>query len=286
MSIDDERITSHDLRTAEGDGTLQWVASTYSAENDAVYDGIARAGTRIVTFAPILRHQLVPLAPALQELCRLGASGIGTPVEIEFALDLRAKKLGVLQMRPLVLTREMDEQDLSGIAREQLLCRSGQVLGHGVIRDLCDLVVVGADTYDRSRSHDVAREIAALNAHLLDEKRDYLLIGPGRWGSNDPLLGIPVKWDQISGARAIVESDFRDLSVDPSQGSHFFQNLTAFQVGYFSVNPRVRDSFVDWEWLAAQPALSERAHVRHIRLDRGVTVKMNGRERRGVILKP
>ena len=285
-TIDDERILSHDLRTAESDGTLQWVASTYSAENDAIYDGIARAGTRIVTFVPILRNHLVPLAPALDALCRLGTSGIGTPVEIEFALDLKAKKLGVLQMRPLVLNREMDEQDLTGIPREQLLCRSAQVLGHGVIRDLYDLVVVGADTYDRSRSHDVAREIAALNARLLDEKRDYLLIGPGRWGSNDPLLGIPVKWDQISGARTIVESGFRDLSIDPSQGSHFFQNLTAFQVGYFSVNPRVRDSFVDWDWLASLPALSESPQVRHIRLERGVTVKMNGRERRGVIMKP
>lgn len=279
--VEDERVMSHDLRTAEQDGTLHWLASTYSAANDAVYDGMARDGTRIVTFAPILRHRLIPLAPALEELCKLGTRGIGTPVEIEFAVNLKEKKLGVLQMRPLVLNREMDELDLDGIARDQLLCESTQVLGHGVIRDLRDVVVVHAATFDRSRSHDVARELASLNAEL----NDYLLIGPGRWGSNDPLLGIPVKWDQISGARAIVESDFRDVSVDPSQGSHFFQNLTAFQVGYFSVSPRVRGSFVDWEWLASQPAVTESALVRHVRLDRGVTVKMNGRERRGVILK-
>jgi hypothetical protein len=285
-TIDDERIVSFDLRTAEQDGTLQWVASTYSAENDALYDGISRDGTRIVTFAPILRQRLIPLAAALDDLCRLGASGIGAPVEIEFAMNLKEKKLGVLQMRPLVLNRELDELDIATVADEELLCRSTQVLGHGVIRDLCDIVAVGADTFDRARSHDVARELAALNARLLDEKRAYLLIGPGRWGSNDPLLGIPVKWDQISGARAIIESGFRDLSVDPSQGSHFFQNLTAFHVGYFSVSPRVRHSFIDWPWLASQPALSQSARVRHIRLDRGVTVKMNGRERRGVILKP
>jgi Pyruvate phosphate dikinase, AMP/ATP-binding domain len=285
QTIEDERIEKHDLRTAEEDGTLHWVASTWSAENDAMYDGISRDGTRVVTFAPILRHRLIPLAPALAELCRLGAEGIGTPVEIELAADLGAKKLGVLQMRPLVLNRELDELDLGNIARERLLCGSTQVLGHGVIRDLRDIVVVRADTFDRSRSRDAAREVAALNARLREEQRDYLLIGPGRWGSNDPLLGIPVKWDQISGARAIVESDFRDLSVDPSQGSHFFQNLTAFQVGYFSVNPRVRGSFIDWEWLAARPAIEESALVRHVRLERGVTVKMNGRERRGVILK-
>jgi CheY-like chemotaxis protein len=285
--IEDERIVSFDLRTAEEDGTLHWVASTYSMENDALYDGISRAGRRVVTFAPILRHRLIPLPEAIDELCRAGARGIGTPVEIEFAADLsgETKKLGVLQMRPLVLSREMDELNLADIARERLLCQSDQVLGHGVIHDLRDIVVVGRDTFDRARSHEAAREVAKINARLLDEGRDYLLIGPGRWGSLDPLLGIPVRWDQICGARAIVEAGFRDLAIDPSQGSHFFQNLTAFQVGYFSVSPRVRESFVDWDWLAAQRALLETPLVRHIRLEEPVTVKMNGRERKGVIVK-
>ncbi|HEV7242242.1 MAG TPA: PEP/pyruvate-binding domain-containing protein [Thermoanaerobaculia bacterium] len=287
ISIEDERIVPFDLKTAEDDNTLHWVASTYSAENDALYDGISRAGTRVVTFAPILRHRLIPLAEALDELCRIGTHGIGTPVEIEFAVDLsgESKRLGLLQMRPLVLSREMDELNLSDIPAERLICQSDQVLGHGVIRDLRDIVVVGVDTFQRSRSHDAAREVAKLNSRLLDERRGYLLIGPGRWGSLDPLLGIPVKWDQICGARTIVEAGFRDLSIDPSQGSHFFQNLTAFQIGYFSVSPRVRNSFVDWDWLAAQRAIHETQLVRHIRLEEGVTVKMNGRERRGVILK-
>jgi CheY-like chemotaxis protein len=286
-TIEDERVVSFDLRTAEEDGTLQWVASTYSAENDALYDGLSRDGTRVVTFAPILRHRLVPLAEALDELCRIGAHGIGTPVEIEFAADLsgETKTLGLLQMRPLVLSRELDELSLADIPRDRLLCRSAQVLGHGVIRDLRDIVVAGRDSFDRARSHEAAREVAKLNARLLDERRDYLLIGPGRWGSLDPLLGIPVRWEQINGARAIVEAGFRDLAVDPSQGSHFFQNLTAFQVGYFSVSPRVRDSFVDWDWLAAQPAVYETPLVRHIRLEQGVTVRMNGRERKGIIVK-
>jgi hypothetical protein len=285
--VEDERICSFDLRTAEEDGTLHWVASTYSAENDALYDGISRDGTRVVTFAPILRHRLIPLPEALDELCRVGARGMGTPVEIEFAVDLSGgtKTLGLLQMRPLVLSRETEELDLAGIASDRVLCRSDQVLGHGVIRDLRDIVVVGRDTFDRARSHEAAREVAKLNARLLEEERGYLLIGPGRWGSLDPHLGIPMRWDQICGARAIVEAGFRDLAVDPSQGSHFFQNLTAFQVGYFSVSPRVRDSFVDWEWLAAQPAAHETPFVRHIRLEEGVTVRMNGRERKGVIVK-
>ncbi|HVE69732.1 MAG TPA: histidine kinase, partial [Thermoanaerobaculia bacterium] len=286
QGIEDEHVQSYDLRTAEADGTLQWVASTYSTQNDALYDGISRDGTRIVTFAPLLRQKALPLAAALEYLCTLGASGIGTPVEIEFAVDVEARRMSVLQMRPLVLNREMEALDLESIPQPKVLCQSTQVLGHGVIRDLRDIVVVAADTFDRSRSHEVARELGALNARLVNERRDYLLIGPGRWGSNDPLLGIPVQWAQISGARAIVESGFRDVSVDPSQGSHFFQNLTAFQVGYFSVNPRVRSSFVDWQWLVSQPAVSQSALVRHIRLEQGVTVTMNGRERRGVILKP
>jgi CheY-like chemotaxis protein len=285
-TVADERIVPFDLRVAEEDGSLDWLASTYSAANDALYDGISRSGARVVTFAPILRHRLIPLADALEYLCDMGAWGIGTPIEIELAVNLAQKKLGLLQMRPLVLSREMDELNIDDIPAAQLLCQSSQVLGHGVIRDLRDVVVVEVETFDRSRSHDAAREVAKINEQLVREGRHYLLIGPGRWGSLDPLLGIPVKWDQISGARTIVEASFRDLAIDPSQGSHFFQNLTAFQVGYFAVNPRVRNSFVDWEWLSAQTPATDTRLVRHIRLDRGVTVKMNGRQRRGVILKP
>ena len=289
--IIDERIVSFDLAAAEADGSLPWIASTYSPENDAVYDGVSRPGQRIVTFAPILRNRVLPLSAALDFLSRLGTWGLGTPVEIEFAVTLAVpegmpRKLAVLQVRPLVLNREMDELHIDTIPAGELVCQSTQVLGHGAIRDVRDVVVVDVGSFDRSRSFEAAREVARINERLVDERREYVLIGPGRWGSLDPLLGIPVKWDQICGARAIVEANFRDMNVDPSQGSHFFQNLTAFQVGYFSVNPRVRDSFVDWEWLKTQKPVEEGSFVRHIRLERGIVVKMNGHERRGVILKP
>jgi CheY-like chemotaxis protein len=290
-SIADERVVSYDLARAEEDGTLQLVASTYSVENDALYEGVSRPGARIVTFAPILRSRIILLPKALDDLSALGTWGIGTPVEIEFAVNLSVpngarRKLGLLQMRPLVLSRETEELAIDEIPASQLICQSSQVLGHGAIRDLRDIVVVSVDDFDRTKSFEVARDVARINDRLVDEERAFLLVGPGRWGTLDPLLGVPVKWEQICGARAIVEAGFKDMSVDPSQGSHFFQNLTAFQVGYFTVSPRVRNSFVDWEWLAAQKAIDERPFVRHIRLEKGITVKMNGHERRGVILKP
>ncbi len=290
-SIADERVVPHPLSQAEEDGTLSAIASTYSAENDAVYDGVSRPGSRIVTFAPILRNKMVPLPEALDFLAALGTWGFGTPVEIEFAVNLsvpsgKRSKLGLLQMRPLLLSRETEDLRIDEIPAGRLICQSDQVLGHGAIRDLRDIVVVDVGTFDRTKSHEIACEVAKINERLVDEQCGYLLIGPGRWGTLDPLLGVPVKWEQICGAKAIVEASFRDISVDPSQGSHFFQNLTAFQVGYFSVGPRLRNSFVDWEWLAQQDAVERQPYVRHLRLDKEIVVKMNGRDRRGVILKP
>jgi hypothetical protein len=189
-------------------------------------------------------------------------------------------------MRPLVVSRETEELQIEHETGERLICRSSQVLGHGVIREICDIVAVDIEKFDRAKSHDVAREVTRLNEKMLAEKRPYLLIGVGRWGSLDPWLGIPVKWDQISAAKAIIEAGFKDFAVDPSQGSHFFQNITSFMVGYFTVNPTVTDSFVDWNWLAAQTACERTGYVRHIRLDSPIVIKMNGHTNKGVILKP
>ncbi len=159
-------------------------------------------------------------------------------------------------------------------------------MGNGRIQNLRDLVVVDFHRFERARSQEVAQRVAHLNAKLSGGNTPYLLIGVGRWGSNDPWLGIPVEWDQISGARVIVEAGFRDLRVTPSQGSHFFQNLTAFQVGYFTVNPDAGEGFVDWEWLGQQPAAEERGCVRHLRFEAPLLVVMNGKMGRGMIFKP
>lgn len=289
--IGDILVQSHALADAEADGTLHYVGSTYSHENNALYDGLSRAGSRLVTFAPVLRNRLFPLAAIVETLLQLGSWGMGTPVEIEFAVNLtvppdQPKRFGILQVRPLVLSRETEELNIDDLNPAELICHSYQVLGHGAIHGLQDVVVVDPERFDRSRSRDVAKEVMLLNEKLIAEGKSYLLIGVGRWGSLDPWLGIPVKWDQISGAKAIVESGFKDMSVDPSQGSHFFQNITSFMVGYFTINSRVKEGFLDWEWLSGMPAVEEREFVRHLRFDHPFVVKMNGHTNEGIILKP
>jgi len=172
------------------------------------------------------------------------------------------------------------------VRSSDLICRSSSVLGNGRVDDLRDLVVVDYHRFERARSREVAEVLARINARLQAEGRHYLLIGVGRWGSTDPFLGIPVTWSQIAGARVIVEAGFKDFKVTPSQGTHFFQNITSCNVGYFTVNPEAGEGFIDWDWMAGQDAVEEMDCVRHIRLERPVAVKMSGQTGEGVILKP
>jgi CheY-like chemotaxis protein len=281
---DEMRESSYELEAAEADGTLGAVASTYSHENDAITEGISRAGVRVVTFAAVLKHETFPLAKLLDRLLAIGRWGMGAPVEIEFAVDLGKRELAFLQLRPLARAAEAEELAIGPLEPGACVCRSTNVLGNGRIDDVHDAIVVDRQRFDRAASRRAAAEIGQLNAELAG--RPYLLVGVGRWGSADPWLGIPVSWDQISGARVIVEAGFEDIKVAPSQGTHFFQNLTSFHVGYFTVNPDAGEGFVDWEWLAAQPAVREMTCVRHLRFERPLVVKMNGKRSEGVILKP
>jgi len=215
---------------------------------------------------------------------------MGSAVEIEFAVNLsvppdQAKEFAMLQMRPLVSSREIDELNVDFSAAD-LICQSSQVLGNGATDGIYDLIMVDHDSFKRSNSTAVAMEIAKLNAKLLHEKRPYVLIGIGRWGSLDPWLGIPVTWDQISGAAAIVESGFKDFDVEPSQGSHFFQNITSFRVGYFTVDAEHKIGFIDWDWLLAQPAVEQLEFAKHLQFKEPISVKINGHKNIGIILKP
>jgi len=284
-------LESFGLDAAERDGTLSVVGSTYSPENDALYDGLGRPGVRLVSFAPILKHGVFPLAEILDLVLEVGTRGTGGPVEIEFAANLsvppdRPKEFAILQLRPLALARDTAELEIGKVPEESVVCRSRMVLGNGRVDNLRDAVVVDPRRFDRAQSRDAAAEVARLNVRLLEEGRPYLLVGIGRWGSADPFLGIPVSWDEISGARVIVEAGFRDVRVTPSQGSHFFQNLAAGGVGYFTVNPESGDGTLDWDWLDAQPTEETFTWARHVRLDAPFSVRMNGRLNEGVILKP
>lgn len=287
----DMLVKRYGLDVAEKDATLHLLGSTYSHDNDVVQDGISRQGVRLVTFGPLLRHRLFPLPQIIDLLTDMGTWGMGTPVEIEFAVNVNTppgqpKEFGMLQMRPLVLSREAVELNIEQVEPDACLCYSEQVLGNGVIRDIRDIVVVDINKFDRAKSREVAVEVTHCNGELLAERRPYLLVGVGRWGTLDPWLGIPIRWDQISGARAIVEAGFKDMDVEPSQGSHFFQNITSFMIGYFTVSSKRGKSSLDWKWLLEQPAFKEGTFTRHIRLEAPITVMMNGHENRGIILKP
>ena len=287
----DKLVKRFTLNVAEKDGPLKYVGSTYVSENDAIYDGLGRSGIRLVTFGPVLRNKIFPLANVLELLLEMGNWGMGTPVEIEFAVNIskpasKKKEFGLLQMRPLVVSHEFEELKIENVNTEKLICKSNQVLGNGIIQDVYDVVVVDYNLFDRAKSREVAQEISIFNNKLIAEGKPYLLVGVGRWGSLDPWLGIPVNWEQIAGARAIIETSFKDMAVEPSQGSHFFQNITSFMVGYFTVNSVQKNGFVDWDWLLTQEALENKTYTKHIRFEKPIIIKMNGHENKGIILKP
>jgi hypothetical protein len=286
----DKMVEQHALEVAESDGSLQYVGSTYSPDNDIIYDGIGRQGIRVVTFAPILRNQLIPFAQIIELLLDMGVWGMGTPVEIEFAVNVfengKRTEYALLQIRPMVIHREPEVLKMEETDRSKMICQSNQVLGHGIIEGIHDIVTVDYYQYDRTTSREVAQEIASFNSHLINDNRPYLLVGVGRWGSLDPLLGIPVTWEQISGAKAIIETGFRDMSVMPSQGSHFFQNIISFMIGYFTVNEYQHQGFIDWDWILQQQPFEQKKYTKLFRFEKPMLIKINGHQNTGIILKP
>ena len=282
-------LTLLDVDTAAEHGTFRPVGSVYTPENDRIYDGSGRPGVRLITMAGMLSGDEFPLPETLAFLMEVGKSGFTCHVEIEFAVMLNEDgphDFSFLQIRPLVLEASTEEIDLSGIERDDVLCSSGSSLGHGVIDDIADIVYVAPDTFERSHTVEIADEVGRLDRALRDAGRRYLLIGPGRWGSADQWLGIPVSWRQIAGVGAIVETDMPDIMVDPSQGSHFFQNITSFGIAYLTVRETDARSLLDSEWLDLQPAEEETKHLRHIALDAPLRILVNSGESRGVVLKP
>lgn len=283
-------LRKFDLDVAESDGVLGPLASTYRIEDDVIVDGIGRPGVRLISLAGILKHGAFPLTDIIAEMLEIGGWATAGSVEIEFAATLstvpgQRPEFGLLQMRPLVFSSEFEAAEIAATEPEQILCESRSVLGHGRVL-VSDVVVIDAEKFDRGKSREAADEVASFNARLSREGRPYLLIGPGRWGSNDSWLGVPVTWNQISGARVIVEAGLKDLRVEPSQGTHFFQNLSSCGVGYFTVNPQFRDGALDWAWLERQVAQAGGRFCRHLHFSSPLVVLMNGRSGEGRILKP
>jgi len=284
-----ENLVRLDLAAAEGHGTLWPVASTYVPEDDAIYDGLGRAGVRLVTFAPILKGGAFPLPQAIRQLLELGALGMSGPVEIEFAANVAGEgaglhELALLQIRPLVVGDPSEPVDLAGVRPEEVLVRAQKALGTGRDTRIRDVVAVRMDRFDRAFTIEIADDVGKMNAKLQAAGRPYLLVGPGRWGTADRWLGIPVSWYQVAGARAMVECDLDDFMVEPSQGTHFFHNLTSLGIGYFTVNRRGGD-VIDWDWLTAQPPADETQWVSHYELPVPLETIIDGRTGHGVVLK-
>ena len=289
FSVDDGfNILKLPVKEAEADGALTYIASTYDPYDMVIRDGIYPGGRKVITFANVLQHDVFPLADILRLAQQYGQGEMRRPVEIEFAANLNDDRTGtfyLLQIRPIVDCKKMLEEDLSTIPDEDVIIRSNNSLGHGIMDEMQDLVYVKTDGYSASNNQLIAYDIEKLNAEFLREGKNYILVGPGRWGSSDTWLGIPVKWPHISAARVIVEAGLTNYRVDPSQGTHFFQNLTSFGVGYFTVNAYRNDGIYDQAYLDSLPAVHETKFLRHIHFDRPLVVKMDGKKNIGVVMK-
>ncbi|WP_288575884.1 PEP/pyruvate-binding domain-containing protein [uncultured Prevotella sp.] len=276
------------VKDAENDGALNFIASTYDANDRVIRDGLYDGGRKIVSFNGVLRHGVFPLPELLKLSMHHGADSMRRPVEIEFACTLNDDRTGefyLLQIRPIVDSKQVLDQDIMAIPDDECLLRSHNSLGHGVSDDIVDVVYVKTDeNFTASDNPVVAMEVERINKKFLADGKNYVLVGPGRWGSSDSWLGVPVKWPHISAAKLIVETTLKNYSVDPSQGTHFFQNLTSFGVGYFTIDENKGMGFFRKEILDAMPAVEETPHVRHVRFSKPLHIMMDGMKQEGLVI--
>ena len=277
------------VKEAVEDQSLNYIASTFDPYDQVLNDGVYETGRKVITFAGVLQHEVIPLPEILQMSMKYGSEAMRRPVEIEFACNVNADKtcdFYLLQIRPSVDAKEMLDEDVKAIPDADCLLRSHNSLGHGISEDVTDVVYVKYDDhFSAMNNYYVADDIERINRQFLAEGKNYVLIGPGRWGSSDHYLGVPVKWPHISAARVIVEVALKNYNIDPSQGTHFFQNLTSFGVGYFTVDTNVENGgFVNKEMLDAMPAVEETKYVRHVRFEHPLRILMDGKKQEGAVL--
>ena len=292
FSVDDSfNLLRLNLKDADADGSLKFIVSTYDPYDQVIRDGYYPGGRKILSFVNVLQHEVFPLADTLDQILHVGQDEMGRPIEIEFAVNIDPQNLGfatfyLLQVRPIVDNKEVMEEDLTLVEQEDTILTSTSVLGHGIVTDVQDIIYVKTGAFCSSNNQSIAYDIEKMNRQFTGEEKNYVLVGPGRWGSSDSWLGIPVKWPHISNARVIVECGLENYRGDPSQGTHFFQNLTSFGVGYFTINPFKGDGWFDERYLNSLPAVEETEYLRHVRFDKPVVIKMDGKKSLGVVLKP
>lgn len=277
------------VKEADAQGVLTAIASTYDFEDNVIHDGIYPGGRKIISFAGVLKYDMFPLPEILKLALKYGQGEMRRPVEIEFAVNLepdgRSGTFYLLQIRPIVDNNQEIKEDLNEVPNEDVILRSDNSLGNGVISNVQDVVYVKTDGYQQYTNPAIADEVERMNRKFLDADKYYVLVGPGRWGSSDPYLGIPVKWPHISAARVIVEAGLTNYRVDPSQGTHFFQNLTSFGVGYFTINAYRNDGIYDMAYLDSLPAEEETQYLRHVHFESPIVIKMDGKKKIGVVMK-
>ena len=279
------------VKDAVEDKSLTYIASTFDPYDQVINDGVYETGRKLITFASVLQHEVVPLPELMQMSMKFGSEAMRRPVEIEFACNInndRTCEFYLLQIRPIVDAKEMLDEDVKAIPDTDCLLRSHNSLGHGISEDIVDVVYVKYDdNFSAMNNFYVADDIERINRKFLADGKNYVLIGPGRWGSSDHYLGVPVKWPHISAARVIVEVALKNYNIDPSQGTHFFQNLTSFGVGYFTVDTNTEEGgFVNKEILDAMPAVEETQYVRHVRFEHPMRILMDGKKQEGAVLIP
>ncbi len=289
-SDDGVNLIKNEIKSAEKDSSFKFAASTYDFQNHILRDGTLYDGKRVITFANILKYETFPLAEILQTLLEVGQKEMNNPIEIEFAVDLNVEKgepyvFNFLQIRPIVDNDQSVDLDIEDVKKEDTIIYCESALGNGIIDDIYDFVYIKPEAFNSLESEKIATEISNLNDKFIKERKNYVLVGPGRWGSSDPNLGIPVKWAHISQARVIVESGLENFRIDPSQGTHFFQNLTSFRVGYFTINPYINDGFYDLEYLNKFDAYFENQYIRQVRFEKPIQVQIDGKNNKGIILK-
>ena len=291
FTVDDSfNLVKLGLKDAEAEGTLRFISSTYDPNDMIIRDGYYPGGRKIISFVHLLKHNLLPLAEVLDKVLKISRAEMGREVEIEFAVNLKNQREAtfyLLQIRPIADVKKVVTEDLTLINPADSILHSSNVLGHGSINDIRDVVYVKTEGFTAANNSLIAREIEELNRRFIENYDNYVLVGPGRWGSSDSWLGIPIKWPHISQSRIICEITLDQYRINPSQGSHFFQNLTSLGVGYFTVNPFIENGgFFNQSFLDKQPALYETEYIRHVRFDNPFTIKINGKKKVGVVMKP